>query len=524
MESEENKESVGIESEEAASAPPPAPEQPQASDEQFAALAGSDFPVVIIGSGFGGIGAAIKLKEAGVRSFIMFERADEIGGTWRDNTYPGAGCDVPSHVYSFSFEPNPDWSRSFAGSGEIQDYLLRVVAKHDLRKHIRFNTKIVSARFDESDGSWELTTDDGSVVNARFVVSAVGGLVDPSLPNIKGLESFKGDLFHSARWNHDCDLGGKKVAIIGTGASAVQIVPSIAAKVEKLTVFQRTAAWVMPKRDQPITERAKEIYRRFPLAQKAVRAALFLMSDTFGPIIMLDSPRLSKFGEDLSRKHLEASVADPALRAKLTPDYQLGCKRILISNEYYASFSRDNVELETDGIEEVREHSIVTKTGTEHPVDALVLATGFSVGLATAPFPVHGLGGKALDESWEDGAVAYKGVSVAGFPNWFMIMGPNTGPGHTSVLMYTESQINYIVQALKWLRRDGLKYLTVRQDVQNRYNRHIQSRMKYTVWSSGCNSWYLSENGENHALFPGFASEYRLRMRTFKPGEYVLIA
>jgi cation diffusion facilitator CzcD-associated flavoprotein CzcO len=485
---------------------------------------GEILPVAIIGSGFGGIGMAIALQKAGFRTFTIFERASEVGGTWRDNTYPGAACDVPAHVYSFSFEPNPDWTHVYAGSQEIQSYLLRVVEKYGLRARLRLDTAITRAVFDERAGIWRLRTSRGETIRARFVVSAVGGLVDPALPDIEGLQAFKGDVFHSARWRHDVPLAGKRVAVIGTGATAVQVVPAIAPEVAHLAVFQRTAAWVMPKRDRAISATARQRYRRFPVLQRAVRTLLFWLSEAFGPMIVLDAPRLSRIGENISRKHLEKAVADPELRRKLTPDFQFGCKRMLISDDYWPTFNRPNVELVTEPIREVREHSIVTEDGHEHEIDALVLATGFALGLATAPFPVEGLGGRTLDAAWKDGAEASKGMAVAGFPNWFIIMGPNTGPGHTSVLVYTEAQIAYILQALRWLEDDRLKYLTVRQDVQNRYNERLQRRMPYTVWSSGCNSWYLSKDGANHALFPGFASEYCLSVRRFKPGEYVRVA
>ncbi len=479
-----------------------------------------DFPIAIIGAGFAGIGMAIALKKAGILSFTIFERAAEIGGTWRDNTYPGAACDVPSHVYSFSFEPNPDWSRKYAGSGEIQDYLLSTVEKYALRPHLKLDTAITEARFDEAAGTWALTTESGDTVTARVVISGVGGLVDPAMPDIEGIDDFAGTLFHTARWNHDEDLDDKRVAVIGTGASAIQVVPAIADRVGKLSVFQRTAAWVMPKRDGPIGERARRLFHRFPAAQRAVRAALFWMSELLGgPIVVLDSP-LSKIGEWGSKQHLKASVRDPELRRKLTPDFQFGCKRVLISDDYWPALERDNVELVTEPIARITPGGIETADGREHPLDAIVVATGFALGLASAPFPVSGLGGKTLDEAWARGAVAHKGMTVTGFPNWFIIMGPNTGPGHTSVLVFTESQIAYIRQAVQTLIAEDIKYLNVRPEVQNRYNAMLQDRMKHTVWSSGCASWYLSEDGGNHALFPGFASEYCARVRKFKIEEY----
>ena len=485
------------------------------------AATAADFPIVIIGAGFAGIGMAIQLKKAGIRSFRIFERASEIGGTWRDNTYPGAACDVPSHLYSFSFEPNPDWSRTYSPSAEIQAYLLRCVEKHGLRAHLELDTAIEDARFDERDGTWTLRTSAGETVRARAVVAGVGGLVDPKLPDIPGLATFAGKTMHTARWDHDYDLAGKRVAVIGTGASAIQVVPAVAPIVAKLSVFQRTPAWVVPKMDGDIAPSARERFRRFPVLMKLVRFGIFAFTEWIGPRIFLDWPWLKRRAERLSLEHLDACVKDPALKAKLRPTYQFGCKRVLISDDYWPAFERPNVELVTEGIREIRPHAVVTNDGREHPVDAIVLATGFALNIGTPPFPVHGRAGRSLAEAWAPGAVAYKGVTVSGFPNWFIMMGPNTGPGHTSVLVYTEVQIGYALQAIRRMIADpAVKFVDVRQDVQDAYNAGIQGRMKYMAWSSGCSSWYLSPNGENHSLFPGLASEYRVRTRWFKPGEY----
>ena len=488
-----------------------------------ATAAAAQFPIAIIGAGFAGIGMAIKLKQAGIHSFTIFERAGDVGGTWRDNTYPGAACDVPSHVYSFSFEQNPDWSRMFAESGEIHAYLRRCVDKYGLRPHLRLGVSIVEARFDAGRGVWTLRTAEGETITARAVCSGVGGLVDPKLPDIVGLESFEGKLMHTARWDHDYDLAGKRVAVIGTGASAVQVVPQVAPVVGKLSVFQRTPAWVVPKRDRAMSERAKRWFRKYPALLKLRRAVLYWLSEAFGPMIFLDAPRLSRIGERMSDRHLRQCVQDPALRAKLRPTFQFGCKRMLISDDYWPAFERQNVELVTDAIVEVRPHAIVTADGREHPVDAIVLATGFHLNIATAPFPIVGLGGRALGDAWSGGAVAYKGVTVAGFPNWFIMMGPNTGPGHTSVLVYTEAQIGYILQAIRKMIADGITYVDVRQDVQDAYNTGIQRRMKHMVWSTGCSSWYLGPNGENRSLYPGFAAEYAARVRKFRPAEYEIV-
>ena len=352
------------------------------------------------------------------------------------------------------------------------------------------------------------------------MVSCVGGLVDPSLPDIKGLQSFGGDLFHTARWNHDCELAGRRVAVIGTGASAVQVVPSIAPQVARLHVFQRTPGWVMPKRDKVYSTRTKERLARFPLWLRASRFVKYWLSELFGPMVFLDSKRLSALGEMGSLAHLRAQVKDPELRARLTPTFQFGCKRILISDDYWASFERENVELVSESIEEVKSTGIETLDGRFRELDAIILATGFALGLARAPFPVIGRGGRSLDGAWRNGAVAYKGMTVAGFPNWFILMGPNTGPGHTSVLVFTEAQIEHALQAICLLRDEGRKFVDVRQDVQDRYNQGLQGRMKHMVWSSGCNSWYLSDDGSNHSLYPGFAAEYVARARSFKRTDY----
>jgi cation diffusion facilitator CzcD-associated flavoprotein CzcO len=479
-----------------------------------------DFPIAIIGAGFAGIGTAIQLMKAGIREFTIFERASEIGGTWRDNSYPGAACDVPSHVYSFSFEPSPNWSRAFAESHEIQRYLLGLVDKWQLREHLRLECEIVEARFDEAAGAWSLTTEAGERVSARVVVSGVGGLVDPAFPDIKGHESFAGEICHTARWNHDYDLAGKRVAVIGTGASAVQVVPTIAPQLAKLSVFQRTPGWVMPKPDKQYSERAKKNYARFPLALRLSRFVKYWLSEITGPLVFLDSKRLSKIGEAASRAHLKACVKDPELRARLTPDFQFGCKRVLVSDDYWPAFERENVELVTEPIAEIRRDGIETRDGRLHEADAIIFATGFSLNIAMAPFPVIGRDGRTLDEAWQHGAVAYKGMEVSGFPNWFILMGPNTGPGHTSVLVFTEAQITHTLHAIRKIRSENLRYLDVKQAVQDRYNAGIQARMKHMVWGSGCNSWYLSADGENHSLYPGFAAEYALRARAFTPSDY----
>ena len=482
----------------------------------------SDFPIAIIGAGFAGIGAAIQLLKAGIDSFTIFERAGEIGGTWRDNTYPGAACDVPSHVYSLSFEQNPNWSQRYATSGEIQSYLLDVVAKWDLREHMRLDTEIVEARFDEDAGAWHLKTGVGDQFTARVVIAGVGGLVDPAYPKIPGMSEFEGEMMHTARWKHEVDLTGKQVSVIGTGASAVQVVPAIAPIVALLTVFQRTPAWVVAKFDAFYPKWLKRLLARLPFLLRASRFVKYWVSEIRGPIVFYNSKLLSLIGVLLSKWNLRRQVKDPELRKKLTPTFQFGCKRVLVSDDYWASFERSDVELVTDTIERIETKGVRTKDGTLHEADAIVLATGYKLGLATASFPIIGREGKTLDEVWSGGAVAYKGMTVAGFPNWFILMGPNTGPGHTSVLVYTEAQIAHAIEAIQTIRNEGLKYVDIRRDVQDRYNEGIQKRMKHMVWG-GCKSWYLNPDGSNHSLYPGFAAEYVLRAKHFKPQEYEIV-
>ena len=482
----------------------------------------TDFPIAIIGAGFAGIGAAIQLVKAGIHSFTIFERAGEIGGTWRDSTYPGAACDVPSHVYSLSFEQNPNWSRRYATSWEIQEYLLGVVAKWKLREQMRLNTEIVEARFDEETGTWTLTTGARETFTARAVVSGVGGLVDPAYPYIAGMDEFEGEMMHTARWNHDVDLTDKRVAIIGTGASAVQVVPSIAPIVAMLSVFQRTPAWVVPKFDVSYPEWLRRLLARVPFFLRASRFAKYWTSELLGPIVFLKSKILSRVGVFVSMWNLRRQVKDPELRKKLTPSFQFGCKRVLVSDDYLASFELDNVDLVTASIEGIEPRGVRTNDGTLHEADAIVLATGYKLGIAAAPFTVIGRDGRTLADAWSRGATAYMGITVAGFPNWFIMMGPNTGPGHTSVLVYTEAQISHTVQAIKKLMAEDLKYMDIRQRAQDEYNAGLQKRMKYMVWG-GCNSWYLDQDGSNHSLYPGFAAEFVVRARNLHADDYELV-
>jgi len=480
----------------------------------------TDMPIIIIGAGFSGLGMAIRLKEAGIENFTILERAEEVGGTWRDNHYPGAACDVASHLYSFSFEQNPNWSRAFGQQPEIFDYIKRCADKYDLRRHVRFNTTVTGASFDENRGLWNVSTADGNTLIGRVVVSAVGALSDPAYPSIKGLDSFTGKLMHTAAWDDDYELAGKRVAVIGSGASAIQVVPEVAKQVDKLHVFQRTPSWVMPKPDRPITAEEQNAFRKSSYKMELRRLSLYWFNELTAPIIISDLGLFKKTAERVAKWHIRKQVADPQMRREVTPDYKIGCKRILVSNDWYPALQEPHVELETDGIARITENGIVTQDGRTVEVDAIVCATGFKVPSKAAPFDTTGRRGLDLNAAWDDGAEAYKGVTVSGFPNLFFLMGPNTGPSHTSVLEFTEQQMDYCLQAVQHMARKRLKFIDVKKQVQDKFNRGIQWRMKYTSWTSGCNSWYLTDSGKNTTLYPGFNWEYRLRLLRFNANEY----
>lgn len=482
-------------------------------------IAAGELSVLIVGTGFSGLGMGIKLKEAGIESFTILERANDVGGTWRDNNYPGCACDVQSHLYSFSFEPNPNWTRMFARQPEIKAYLQHCAQKYALLPHIRYDSEVVRAEYDEAAAMWTVTTRKGEVHRANVLVSGMGGLSTPAYPTLKGLENFKGKTFHSADWDHGYDLAGKRVAVIGTGASAIQFVPKVAEKVARLDLYQRTPVWIIPKPDRVISAAERALFRRFPKLQLALRNSIYWMLETrvLGFVI---NPRLMKLVEREARGHIRRQIADPALRAKVTPDYTIGCKRILISDDFYPAISRANVDVITEGIREVRANSIVAADGSEREVDAIIFGTGFK---AQDPMPrgaVFGRGGKDIVEVWKDGAEAYKGTTQAGFPNFYMLMGPNTGLGHNSMVYMIESQIQYVMDALKTMRRERLRSLEVRADVQARYNVGLQEKLGKAVWQSGCRSWYINEAGKNTTLWPGFTFKYREQVRRIDLVDY----
>lgn len=480
------------------------------------------FPIVIVGTGFSGIAVGVLLKRAGIDSFTILEKAADPGGTWRDNTYPGAACDIPSHLYSFSFEPKPDWSRAFSPQREIQDYLRHCVEKYDLRRHIRFNSEVSGAEFDAAAGVWTVRIKDSLPLIARALVLGNGALSIPSYPDIAGLDSFTGTTFHSARWDHSYDVQGKTVAVIGTGASAIQFVPEIVPAVKRMHLFQRTAPWILPKPDGPFRNGVKRLFRALPFMRWLYRAWTYWLHELRAVGFVID-PRLMKAAEKIARAYVAKQVKDPALREKLTPDYTMGCKRILMSNDYYQTVQEPHVEVVTDGIERITATGIVTRDGTERPVDAIILGTGFTASEYLAPIHIVGRTGQDLNTAIQSKPETYLGITVHGFPNLFLMMGPNTGLGHNSMVFMIEAQARYAVQAIEALRERDLAYMDVRVPVQRAFNERIQAKLRKSVWSSGCQSWYLKD-GHNATLWPGFTFQYWMETRALNLSDYQLVA
>jgi cyclohexanone monooxygenase len=479
----------------------------------------ADCLVTIIGSGFGGLCSAIRLQQAGMTDFVILEKDAEFGGTWRVNQYPGCACDVPSHLYSFSFAQHPDWSRKFARRDELWAYTQRVVAQFKLLPHIRTRCGLQRAEWQEAQQRWKITATNGEQWHSRAIISATGPLSQPKIPALPGLAQFAGKQFHSATWDHGYDLTGKRVAVIGTGASAIQFVPEIAPNVAQLDLYQRSAPWVLPRPDRAISRLERWLLRHVPPLQWLYRGLTYayfearLLAFTGAPLI---GPIVKRQALGNMRKHIQ----DPALREKLTPDYALGCKRILLMNEYYPTLAQPHVRLCSTGIREVRAHSIIDADGVERQVDAIIFATGFDVEHSLGQIDVIGRAGASLQARAEGGLEAYKGICVPGFPNFFMIDGPNTVLGHNSVIYMIESATTYVQQAITRLAQQNWQALEVKQDVCRAYNDDVQRRLVGTVWNSGCKSWYLSASGKNHTLWPRFTFTYRRLTKKFDAAAY----
>jgi cation diffusion facilitator CzcD-associated flavoprotein CzcO len=479
--------------------------------------------VLIVGAGFSGLCMGIKLLDAGMNSFLIIEKSEDIGGTWWDNRYPGCACDIPSHLYSFSFAPSTEWSRMYPGQQEIHAYLKRCIERYGLAPYLRLNTRFREATWDESEGIWIATAGDGMRIRARVLVSGMGALHVPRYPDLKGLDRFKGPAFHSAMWDHSVNLDGKNVAVVGTGASAIQFVPQIAPRVGKLSLFQRTPPWIVPRLDFAFSEKWKSRFRSIPITRWALRQFIFWRQE-FRVLGFLGNESVRRKAEDIALRLLARRIKDPKLRAALTPNYQLGCKRVLVSDDYYPTLKRSNVELVTEGIAEVCEHSIVTRDGVERPIDVLIHGTGFR---ATEPLigcRVLGKGGVEIHDAWGKRMSAYLGVTVSGFPNLFMLLGPNTGLGHNSVVLMIEAQVRYTMNCLKLMKRRKQRVLEVRPEIQKSFVEEIYRRMSRTVWQSGgCHSWYQDQStGEITTLWPGSVVSYLRRMRSVSPSDYRL--
>lgn len=483
------------------------------------------YDTLIVGTGFTGIGAAIKLSQAGVEDFVIVERDERVGGTWRDNTYPGAACDIPSLLYSFSFVTNPSWSRVYSPAGEIRTHIEDLVERFDLHRRIEFRTEVDGLTFDEEHGVWDVSTVTSTgrrAYRARTVVLASGPLPDHKWPDVRGLDTYEGHKIHSARWDHDYDFTGKRVAVIGTGASAVQIVPELVKQAGFVKVFQRTPGWVIPRMDVATPGRAQELFAKVPAVQRLARQALFWGHEASATALVWDSP-LSGLVARLGKAHLHRQVKDPWLRRQLTPDFTPGCKRMLVSSDYYPALQSDNCKLIDWPIATMSPAGIRTSDGVEHHLDAVVFATGYDVHLTGPPYAVTGLGGRSLADEWTRGAQAYKSINASGYPNLFFMTGPNSGPGHNSLLVFVEGQIDYAVSAITTILREDVRYLDVRSEVQRRHNEELQKRLTKTTWMSGCSSWYLTKDGFNASMYPGFATQYLRQMRDFRFDDYDVV-
>lgn len=479
--------------------------------------------IVIIGAGFGGLGMAIRLKLAGYRNITLLEKADAVGGTWRDNTYPGAACDVQSHFYSYSFEPRHDWSRKFGLQAEILDYMEHCVEKYQLGRHIRLHADVAEARFDDDTNLWTVTLATGEQLSANVLITATGQLNRPAWPDIEGMARFRGRMFHSARWDHGYDLTDKRIAVIGTGASAIQFVPEIAPAARQLSLFQRSAAWVLPKPDRPFRPWEQVLFRRLPFWDRLYRYLIYWKNESRA-LAFTRFSGLLEYHANQARREAAKHVTDPEKLARIIPDYKIGCKRILISNDWYPAINRDNVELVTDAIERIDEHGVITRAGRHYPVDAIIYGTGFKASEFLSPIRITGRHGKTLDDAWSQGAVAFKGMTVSGFPNLFLLYGPNTNLAHNSILYMLESQFRYVLGCLAALRKYPGAAMDVRQDRQDRFARIVHEGLENTVWNSGCRSWYLDAQGRNTVNWPGFTFTYRLSTRKVDTADYQFLS
>ena len=491
---------------------------------------------IILGAGISGIGMAVNLLKADISSFLVLEKKGAVGGTWRDNTYPGLCCDVASHFYAFSFELNPNWSKKYPEQTEILDYLEMVTEKYKIKPHIKFNTEVIKAEFDSKESLWDVFISDGNIYKTKTLVSGLGQLNKPTKPLFEGSDKFKGPSFHSAEWDHSCDLKGKKVGVIGTGPSAVGFIPKIAENVEELIIFQRTPNWILPKPDRKFNNIEKWLLKNMPFFGKIYRYYEYLMSERLYFAFFVKQNKISSMFERIisnlttgfkinnmssmyqqgQKMLLDAQISDELLRKKLTPNYPVGCKRVIPTNDFFPTLERENVFLETKSISRFNEDSIVTDDGKKNNVDVIIYGTGFETNVFISPVKIIGQDNIDLDDVWINGAEAYKGVMVSEFPNFFMCYGPNTNTGHVSIIFMIENQIKFIIKSLKLIKRKNLKHIDVKQRAMNDYNLAIQKKLSTTVWAASCQSWYKTSEGKILNNFPGFGFEYYLMMSNYK--------
>jgi cation diffusion facilitator CzcD-associated flavoprotein CzcO len=477
--------------------------------------------VAIVGTGAAGIAMAHQLKSAGIADLVLLEKAADVGGTWRANDYPGCACDVPSHLYSFSFAPNPEWTRAYSNQPEIHAYMRKVAAEQDVLRHVRGDAEVTGADWDEATQRWTVTTVRGTLT-ADVVIAGPGPLNDPKIPEIEGLGTFAGEIFHSARWNHDHDLAGKRVAVVGTGASAIQFVPQIQPQVEHLDIYQRTAPWIVPKLNPHYGRVRHFLYKHLPITQRIARTLIYWRQELLVPGFVYDR-RFQKLPQLLAEKHLARQVKDPVLREKLRPKYTIGCKRILQANDYYPAVAKANVDIIDTGIQEIRPEGVVTRDGELHPCDTIILGTGFHVTDLPLTNLVRGKGGVKMSDHFDGSPQCYYGTTVDGYPNLYLLLGPNTGLGHSSVIFMIEAQVAHVLGAVKAMRDQGIAEIEVRADVLQAHNAKLQHAMKRTVWTQGgCDSWYLDSKGKNTTLWPGFTWRFRQLASTFDPADYRL--
>jgi cation diffusion facilitator CzcD-associated flavoprotein CzcO len=479
---------------------------------------GQQLAVTVVGAGFGGVGMAARLLRAG-HDVTVFERADRVGGVWAANTYPGAACDIPASLYSFSFAPESDWTRRYPPQSEIRDYLEDVARRTGVLDRVRFGTEVSAARWDETARRWELTLGDGSTHRSDVLVTACGQLSRPAVPALPGLDDFAGVAFHSAHWRHDVDLAGRAVAVVGTGASAIQFLPHVAAQAGRTTLFQQEAPHVIAKPDRPYGRGLRTAFRRVPGLLRLNRVATYVQYESRA-VGFVRAPGLLRLIDRSARRHLERQVADPALRAGLAPEGAAGCKRILLSNDYYPAFEQHGVRLVRSAVSGVRPHAVVTEDGAEHEVDTIIWGTGFRATDFLTPMTVTGVDGRDLHETWRDGAEAHLGIEVAGFPNLFLLYGPNTNLGHNSIVYMLESQIGHVLRAVRWLARRGGGSVEVRPEVQRRFADRVQEQLTDSVWDRGCTNWYRTASGRNTTNWPDFTFTYRRMTRRFDPADY----